>query len=190
MNIFYFSHNFQENAKFHCDRHAIKMILEHAQILSTAHRVLDGQLVIEKSKTGRRQSKYKLSNELDSILYSSTHVNHPSTIWARSSKENYLWLANMTKALAEEYTYRYGKIHKCQDSGLIDTLINNIPNNIPDKPFTEPTPAMDIQYVIKSDSIGIVDSIASYRNYFNKAKRHLFDWKNRNVPYWVELDAI
>jgi hypothetical protein len=181
MNIFYFSHDFKENAEFHCSKHSIKMILEQCQLLSTAHRVLDGREVIELSATGRKQKRFKLVGELEHTLYKSTHANHPSAIWARSSRENYLWLANMTKALCEEYTYRYGKIHKCQADGLVDVLINNLPKNIPDKPFTEPTPAMDLQYVIKGSSI------ASYRNYFNKAKRHLFDWKNRDVPYWVEI---
>ena len=34
--------NPDENVKLHCDKHVVKMILEYAQMLSTAHRVLDG----------------------------------------------------------------------------------------------------------------------------------------------------
>ena len=43
MNIFYLDKNFQVNAKLHCDKHVVKMIVEYAQLLSTAHRVLDGE---------------------------------------------------------------------------------------------------------------------------------------------------
>ena len=42
MNIFYLSHDVDECARFHVDKHVVKMILESAQLLSTAHRVLDG----------------------------------------------------------------------------------------------------------------------------------------------------
>lgn len=181
MNIFYFSHDFKENAMFHCNKHTTKMIVEQTQILSTAHRVLDGKETVEQTSAGRKIKRFKLNSKLDSILYKSTHVNHPSVIWARTSLQNYIWLANMTKALCEEYTYRYGKIHKCQEIGLVDLLITTPPDNIADKIFTEPTPAMESKYIV------VGDSIASYRNYFNNAKQHLFDWEHRQIPHWVNI---
>ena len=42
MNIFYLDEDVQKCAEYHVDRHVVKMILEYAQLLSTAHRVLDG----------------------------------------------------------------------------------------------------------------------------------------------------
>ena len=42
MNIFYLHPNPQTAARMHCDKHCVKMILEYAQLLSTAHRDLDG----------------------------------------------------------------------------------------------------------------------------------------------------
>lgn len=179
MNIFYLSHDVDTNAKYHVSRHVVKMILEQLQLLSTAHRVLDGKLYID-SSSGRKIKRYKLDSELDSVLYTATHINHPSAIWTRQSAENYLWLANSTKALAKEYTYRYGKVHKCESSGLIGIALNNIPKNIPNKPFTQPTPAMPVEYIVPGDSI------QSYRNYYNNGKRHLFNWTNREVPAWIE----
>ena len=68
-----------------CDLfNGVKMILEYAQLLSTAHRVLDGTITIGLSKTGRKVKRYVLPDDRDSILYSATHINHPSAIWARS----------------------------------------------------------------------------------------------------------
>jgi ribosomal protein L39E len=96
----------------------------------------------------------------------------------RQSKENYIWLAKLLAALCEEYTHRYGKTHKVVRDGLCYALLNIVPNNIPDKPFTEPTPAMP-------DDVKIVgNSLASYRNYYIKNKTHLAKWKNRPIPEW------
>ena len=46
MNIFYLNHCPRRAAEEQCDQHIVKMPLETAQILSTAHRVVDGTMVI------------------------------------------------------------------------------------------------------------------------------------------------
>ena len=161
----------------HNDKHCVKMILEYAQLLSTAHRILDGTISTGLTKTGRKKTVYALADQRDSILYSATHVNHPSATWVRQSDRNYVWLQNLLEALCLEYTYRYGKIHKVQSSGLTGAL-QKLPTNIPQKPFTEPTPAMP-------DDVKIVgNSLASYRNYYIKNKTHLANWKKRPIPEW------
>jgi len=58
------------------------------------------------------------------------------------------------------------------------------PLNIKDSAFTQPTPAMPDEYKV------VGDSIQSYKNYYNGAKRYLFNWKNRAIPYFVEEDYI
>jgi hypothetical protein len=178
MNIFYLDHDVKKCAEMHNDKHVVKMILEYAQLLSTAHRVLDGTIVVGLSKTGRKQSRYVLSDNRESLLYSATHLNHPSAVWVRQSKENYIWLANMLLALCEEYTYRYGKTHKVERDGLCFVLLKNIPNNIANRDFTQPTPAMPDEVKISGDSI------KSYRNYYINNKTHLANWKKRTTPEW------
>ena len=42
MNIFYLHKDPEISAKMHCDKHVVKMIIEYAQLMSTAHRILDG----------------------------------------------------------------------------------------------------------------------------------------------------
>ena len=158
------------------------MILEYAQLLSTAHRYLDGTIHIGRSASGRKKTIYRLPDDRDSALYSATHVNHPSAVWVRQSKENYNWLANMLVALCEEYTHRYGKIHKVEREGLCHVLLKNIPRNIGSRGFTQPTPAMPDDVKISGDSI------ASYKNYYVKNKTHLAKWKNRCVPEWYSPD--
>lgn len=90
MNIFITNACPVKSAQDHVNTHLLKQILESAQLLSTAHVVLDGK----------------------QVAYKATHQNHPSSIWARQSKANYLWLFEHFKALCDEYEYRTGKVHK------------------------------------------------------------------------------
>lgn len=156
MNIFYLDPDPIVAAKYHVDKHCVKMILESAQLMSTAHHVLDGE------KNG---------------LYKKTHVNHPSAIWARKSDENYKWLYRLFEALLDEYEYRYGKIHKSSEK---KEVLKDPPKNIPKRKFTEPTPAMPDQYITESNSV------VSYRKYYVGEKNNLFSWKDRETPEWIK----
>jgi len=178
VNIFYLHNDVNECAKLHTDKHVVKMILEYAQLLSTAHRYLDGTHIVGHSDTGRKQSRYVLHDSRDKLLYASTHINHPSAIWVRKSPENYLWLANMLISLCEEYTYRYGKTHKVEREGLCFVLLKNIPEKIGNEGWSEPTPAMPDEYKVPGDSV------QAYINYYLGAKRHLANWKKRSIPSW------
>ena len=162
-------------AEMHNDKHVVKMILEYAQLLSTAHRVLDGTIVVGLSETGRKQSRYILPDNRESLLYIATHLNHPSAVWVRQSDKNYSWLFEMFESLLEEYTYRYGKKHACEK---LVWALEVRPNNIPRGNFTEPTPAMPDDVKIPGDSI------KSYRNYYINNKTHLANWKKRTTPEW------
>jgi len=97
-------------------------VLETAQLLSTAHNILDGT----------------------TDLYKTTHKNHPCAIWVRQSKENYDWTYRLFVELCKEYTYRYGKEH------LTYTKLNDklklTPRNISCIGFTSPAQAMPEEY--------------------------------------------
>lgn len=175
MNIFYVDKDPKQAAQDLVDSHVRKMILESAQLLSTAHRVLDGEQYIEVSEKGRKLKRWKLK-EFDDIFYKSTHVNHPSATWVRKSIGNYLWLYEHFCSLLNEFTYRWGKHHKCEF--LIEPL-SNTPKSIPNKPFSPVTLAMP-------DSCKIYDDhIECYRYYYNTEKRHLFKWTNADAPKWI-----
>jgi hypothetical protein len=154
MNIFFLHLNPFICAIMHVDKHVVKMILESCQLLCTTHHVVC--------------STYKPP-------YKPTHKNHPSTVWVRESKSNYEYLVNLGKALCKEYTYRYGKIHKCQS--YIEELGNNIPP-IPDIGFT--TPAMAMPDIYKSNN-----PVESYRAYYFFEKSNIHSWKKRSVPKWI-----
>ncbi len=98
MNIFYLDKCPTRAAQQQCDKHVVKMILESAQMLSTAHHEYNS----------------------DRAVYKTTHKNHPSTVWTRECTSNYRWLYDHMMALGDEYTRRYGKTHltiqKCRDA--------------------------------------------------------------------------
>lgn len=182
MNIFMLDRDPVQAARWMVDRHVVKMILESAQLLSTAHRVLDGVMTegvrvnLETGKS-RRVKAWQLPDARDSVLYSATHINHPSAIWCRESVENYTWLVEHMYALMDEYTYRYGKTHKCQ--GEIAYMLQSPPFALKAWDATPMRCAMADEYIISTDPV------ENYRNYYMKAKQRLFSWKNRNPPEWI-----
>ena len=178
MNIFFLSLDPQQSAIMHVDKHVVKMILEYCQLLSTAHRVLDGKEIIEVSPKNRKIKRWILNDpHLNDTLYKATHINHQSAIWCRSSNENYKWLHSLLMYVCEEYTFRYGKIHKSQRDGVVSSLLA-LPINIDIKPFSCPTLAMPDECKIEGDAI------ASYQKYYNEKKQHIAHWKKRNTPNW------
>lgn len=181
MNIFYVHSDPKTCAQQHVDKHVVKMILEYGQLLSTAHRVLDGILSDGFSKSGRRKKSYILQDSRESTLYSATHINHPSAKWARHGEQNYRWLFTLFCELLEEYTYRYGKQHA---SSRLLTSLARPPKNIKmDEPFSAPWRAMPDEY--KFDRSEPDYTIKSYRAYILGAKSQMLKWKNRPTPDWI-----
>ena len=112
MNIFYLHEDPQTSAKMHCDKHVVKMIIEYAQMLSTAHRMLDGKVVKKPSVSGKTMVKhYDLYEGMDDLegemtYYRAVHFNHPCSVWTRESNKNYLYLYRLFCELCDEYTHR------------------------------------------------------------------------------------
>ncbi len=177
MNIFFLSQDPIEAAQMMVDRHVVKMILESAQLLSTAHRILDGMETVTVSKTGRSKKIWELLDAREFVLYQATHVNHPSAIWCRTSVENYNWLVDHMFALMDEYTFRYEKKHKCQ--GELSYMLQSPPKNLKDWDMTTIPCAMDDKYIVSSDAVD------NYRNYYKTGKTHLHSWKKREAPDWI-----
>ena len=110
MNIFYVDKNPETAAKMMCDKHIIKMILESAQMLCTAKRVLDGIEYTDFTKNGRKIRRWRLENSNEeAIIYKAGWLGHPSTQWVLKSAYNYIWLYKHFLALNEEYKLRWQK---------------------------------------------------------------------------------
>lgn len=177
MNIFFLDKDPQLAAEYHHDKHVVKMILETAQLLSTAHRVIDGEQYIDQS-TGRKIKRWKMDDSsIDDVMYKATHMNHPSNVWARESKDNYVWLYNLFINLCNEYTHRYGKVHATYNKLAI--MLSQPPKNIKDIGMTSMPQAMP-------DDYKHVDSVTAYRSYYRGAKKDQSKYTKREVPDWLK----
>ena len=177
MNIFAIDEHPIRAAHQMVDKHVVKMILEAGQMLSTSHRVLDGDEYYDKTKNNRRIKRWRLNDEREDKLWKASFVGHPSTRWTMESRMNYRWHATHALALCREYTHRYEKIHNSQ--ALIEYLFNREPLNIREGGLTKFAIAMPDQYKVEC-------SVESYRNYYRGEKAYFAKWKNRETPSWWE----
>ena len=140
MNIFYLSNNPTECARQHVDKHVVKMILEYGQLMSTAHRVLDGQPYYGKTINNRNIQRWLLPDSREEVVWKASHFNHPSNVWVRQSSSHYIWLYYLWLEMLSEYTHRYSKKHSAE---RMKESFNRLPENIPHKGWlSDPTPAM------------------------------------------------
>lgn len=119
LNIFYLDSDITKCARFHADKHVIKMILESAQVLCSV-----------------------LWMHGIRAPYKPTHLKHPCVLWANHSLSNWYWLKDLAGALNEEYKYRFNheNNHKSYDvilsletPPLIDLGLTERPQVMPDE---------------------------------------------------------
>lgn len=183
MNIFVLDNCPYEAARLQCDKHVVKMIVESAQMLSTAHRLLDGIEETQISKSGRKQKYWFLPDAREDVLYKAVHMGHPCTIWTMESEANYRWHWQHFYALCEEYEYRYNKVHKT--ASLLD-ILQKTPNNIPEKEMTPFRLAMGSNPECMHEH----DPVRSYREFYQtKQSRFAMKWTNRPIPDWFQVAA-
>ena len=152
------------------------MIVESAQLLSTAHRVIDGELYLDKSKNNRNLKRWRLSDYREELLYKASFFNHPCGLWVQETNSNYAWLYSLFAFLCDEYTYRYDKVHATDEK--LRVVLAQHPVNINIGELTDVALAMPDYCILDNP-------VASYRNYYLKEKSHILTWKKRSKPYWV-----
>lgn len=181
MNIFVLDRDPEVAARYHCDKHVCKMILEAGQMLCTAHWVAwMKKLDVKKSDFKRvRDLKEELKKRVpleSQPPWSMTHMNHPCSVWTRETVSNYFWHARLMRSLLDQYTARYKKNHKSEE--VWSWLEENIPPEITDAPITDHPICVPESYRI---SLNPVDC---YREYYLNDKARFAKWKNGNVPEW------
>ena len=143
LNIFFLDRDPKKAAEAQIDKHVIKMILESAQMLCTAHHEL-----------------YSFHTD----LYKPTHKNHPCSIWVRESRDHYNWLYKHMMALGSEYTKRYGKNHKTIMK--LGQFLKTPPYLLADKGWADPPQCMP-------DEFKKGDTVEAYKAYYEYKKKLL-----------------
>ena len=191
MNRFIIEETPKACAMSHCDKHVPKMVVEEGQMLSTAHRLLDGKLIkvpaFDKDgnqvylKSGKKRFKkhWEMSDEREFTLYKAAHMGHPCTIWSMETLGNYQWSVRLFLALCDEYKHRYGKKHKSEE--LIPWLIVP-PNNINK---SHEITQMPLAMGANPECINPDDVMGSYRAFYQtKQERFKMVWTKRDIPSW------
>lgn len=162
------------------------MQLEAAQLLTTALWV-DKYLgyvprKLTSEELGVLKDVKRSSPSIDNRVftrYLSTHENHPSAIWVRSSLEHYYWTLNYINALNEETMWRGNKSHaSCAEANRMPE-----PTRLPNVGWSTPTLAMP-------DQLKTNDAVASYRNFYMLDKGPFATWKVRGKPFWWDDDMV
>ena len=161
MNIFVLDRDPKVAARMHCDKHVPKMILETAQMLSTAHHVYNTP-----------QAPH---------VYKEAYLNHPCTIWVRESGNNYRWAFALYQYLLREFRYRRGKEHK--SGGIRDLLAETPP--LPALGLTTFAQAMPDEYK-HEDAVQAYR--AYYKG--DKAPFAKWEWPTAQTPWWWDSQKI
>ena len=142
-------------ARYHCDKHVVKMPIEYAQLLSSA-----------------------LVHYGHDAPYKETHKNHPCAIWVRKYEGNYTLLYDLAIEVGKEYTRRYGKVHKSTQA------LDNVPRILDMGQEVTQTSPLPNCTTIKGiyPELNLVDK---YRIYYMRDKAHILTFKNTEEPHWM-----
>lgn len=156
MNIFILDDDPRVAARYMCDKHVPKMIVESFQMLCTA--------------------LHMTGNGTDD-LYRPAYQHHPCTIWASESEDNWRWLYRHALELLNQYTIRFGKIHKCETTIYRKLMVMRL-QGLPDKGLTPFAQAMPDHYKDRS-------AVWAYRAYYLGDKAYFAKWeKGVGAPWW------
>ena len=127
VNIFVLDTDIERCARYHCDQHVVKMILESVQLMCTA-----------------------LNKKGFETPYKSTHMKHPCVLWVEESWQNFRWLGELTHALNAEYRYRFEKSTDHKSMAVLDVISAY---RFEDHGLTEFAQAMPDQYKAVGDPV-------------------------------------
>ena len=159
MNIFFLDRDPYKAALALCDKHVPKMLLESAQMLSTAVQA---------------NAEKKFDD-----LYKPAYPKHPMTIWVGFNRDCFRWALENAVYINHQYEQRFNKGHK--SFRVIETIYNNnYIDDISNGFFKEPPQCMPDQYKLRSDLY-----VKAYRKYYQGAKAYFAKWeKGVFAPEW------
>lgn len=172
MNLFMTSLDPVQAAREHCNVHRIKMIVETAQMLCTAHRLIDGD-----------ERADKLG------LYKSTHVNHPCSVFVRENSNHYSWTYRLLEALCVDYAAVSNKPHA---TTRLLSILKTQPRGIRVCNEFKPVIAAPEEFKSMAEDYGVPFAYKEYmcrkfRDWMTREKPLKFHW-SFDRPTWLDYD--
>jgi len=177
MNIFALTKDPVLSAQQMLDKHVVKMPTESCQMLHTNSLYFHYKSVYGTEPSLKELKEFHVF--INSKLMKPAMLNHPSTIWARTTKANYMWLYNHAIALCKEYTFRYGKIH-----GTEKRIGDSFTFSYEEEDLTPVSIAMADIYRLPKERHSWDFVIKSYRHYYLQGKWDFATWKKNRRPEW------
>lgn len=177
MNIFVLDTNTKKCAEYHCNKHLVKMITEHNQILGSIAYTARGRYRKSDITPDFIEGTFKGFPRLlegKPHPYGIGYKNHPCTQWAAKSLDNYKWLCELTTEMCYEYTRRYGRKHAGE-------AINHwYATNTPELPIAGMTPFVQAMPENCKNS----NAVKAYRKYYKEYKASFAKWPIGQIPKW------
>ena len=181
MNIFFTSSDPKQCAYDLDDKRGNKIILEVAQMLSTAVQIHNLGLGITPPNLKAHRANFEALSR-DVGIYKPTHINHPTNIWIRTTRSNYLWALEHMKELVNVKLLATGKGHK---SSELIPLLKKLSSLIPEGELTP------FANCAANQSIGLdykhLEVHEAYRKYLSerwKLDKREPTWYGREEPTW------
>lgn len=178
MNIFVLSPDPLQCAEYHCDKHIVKMITEHNQILGSISYVARGINAKKKITPDFILETFSGFPRKDPSgapwPYGIGYKDHPCTKWTGRSRQNYLWLCELNLYMCREFTKRWGREHAGEQ--ITHWYLQNQPS-LPSLGLTPFAQAMPL-------SCKHPDAVVAYRNYYMRYKAHFARWAYSKRPWW------
>lgn len=214
MNLFYLDRDPYVAAEQHCDKHVVKMIIEYAQLLSTAHRLLDGKLMTvswEDLRIKKRQLVQARHNKKMWLLEGESVIMQPDVTLLGEINEgpleqrivpvvlnNRMYAAShinhptqkWSAAASGNYTYLYCLFDRlCQEYTKRYGKVHSTAKLLKVLgEFPE-----NITYANKTDpplsmpdEYKVDDAVTAYQNLYVGAKSRFAKWTNTEPPKWFQ----
>ena len=157
VNIFVLDTDIERCARYHCDQHVVKMILESVQLMFTS-----------------------LNKKGFETPYKSTHSQHPCVLWVEQSWQNFCWLGDLTRALNAEYRYRFDKTANHKSLAVLTAISAHCFEDHGLTEFAQAMPDADPRHIQ-----GGWRSVTAYRSFYLGEKMHFARWTARPTPDWI-----
>ncbi len=162
VNFFYLDTQPNKCAKYYCDKHVNKILIEICQLLCN---------VIHHNTNLNPPYKKCKNISIELAPYK----------WANHSKSNYVYLINLADQLLKEYKFRYKKtVHKSEEP--LNWLKKNIPTHFKHQRRTKLFYTKNIEIFKKYFKNDVEASRYIYVVYKCKNDK----WTNREKPNWFE----
>jgi Pyrimidine dimer DNA glycosylase len=187
MKIFFLDTDPKKSAECLIDKHLGPQGVYLCQLLSAAHRTIDGIREERPSKVPNKiEHRYALPEPLQTKLYASGFTKgYPAADFVKQSTGHYYWAYDYLTAVMREYFKRYNHPHDHND--LVEML-----KLAPKKMFTQsledgwlfmPSVDIELKYTTR-DEDGVIDLVQTYRNWYKFAQPGVMRWTKTETPTW------